>query len=68
VNKKKQKNFDPAGFGKSVAKARSKQKFFGSFFQKRTAFFRFQIKRTAFYYRHVSPDQYGRSGRLPHPA
>jgi hypothetical protein len=46
VNKKaprrgKQKNFCPAGVGDSRANARRKQKFFGSFFQKRTALFLF---------------------------
>jgi hypothetical protein len=34
VNKKKQKNFCPAGFGDGRANAHRKQKFFGSFFKK----------------------------------
>jgi hypothetical protein len=42
VIKKKQKNFGPAGCGSGRANARGKQKFFGSFFQKRTAFFFFR--------------------------
>jgi hypothetical protein len=37
--KKKQKTSGPAGCGSVVASAPREQKFFGSFFQKRTAFF-----------------------------
>jgi hypothetical protein len=37
--KKKQKTFDPFGFGLPGKARPSSQKFFGSFFQKRTAFF-----------------------------
>jgi len=37
--KKNQKTFGPAGCGGAVAKARNEQKFFASFFQKRSAFF-----------------------------
>jgi hypothetical protein len=37
--KKKQKTFAPAGVGNAGAPARSKRKFFASFFQKRSAFF-----------------------------
>jgi hypothetical protein len=39
--KKNQRTFGPAGIVTEIATARSKQKFFGSFFQKRTAFFCF---------------------------
>jgi hypothetical protein len=38
--KKETKKLCPVGFGVAVANARRKQKFFGSFFQKRTAFLR----------------------------
>jgi hypothetical protein len=37
--KKKQKKFAPGGFGTSRAKPSHEQKFFASFFQKRSAFF-----------------------------
>jgi hypothetical protein len=37
--KKNQKTFGPVGCGDAVASARNEQKFFGSFFQKRTACF-----------------------------
>jgi hypothetical protein len=40
VNKKKQKNFDSLRFWRCWCHGHHKQKFFGSFFQKRTAFFR----------------------------
>jgi hypothetical protein len=39
LKKKNQKTFGPAGFGLGVASAPSKQKFFASFFQKRSACF-----------------------------
>jgi hypothetical protein len=37
--KKNQKTFGPGGAGSTVATTRSKQKFFASFFQKRSACF-----------------------------
>jgi hypothetical protein len=37
--KKNQKTFGPAGCGNGDAKAPNEQKFFGSFFQKRTSSF-----------------------------
>jgi hypothetical protein len=37
LQKKKQKNSCPVGLGTAVVIARKDQKFFGSFFQKRTA-------------------------------
>jgi hypothetical protein len=39
---KRSKKLCPAGVGTAVANARSNQKFFASFFQKRSAFLRFQ--------------------------
>jgi len=38
VNKKKQKNFDTLDPGGFTTRAQKEQKFFGSFFQKRTFF------------------------------
>jgi hypothetical protein len=38
VNKKKQKTLIPAGIGTARAKAPNEQKFFASFFQKRSSY------------------------------